>query len=1663
MRKAFLFLLVVPVLASFGQSTELGLRPAPGTYHREVSVSPPEGSYEFRFSGDSTFRRWDRPLDLSALSGEERRYEIEIQPIEQPEERQELQYTIDRSPPAPPVTTPPPGVYRAPLTVELASEEGKILTEVRPKVSRDIEYRGPIELPGVPGIVTTYELTTLVVDDSGNSGPEERLFYVIDLSHLEEPYLEIVSPTDGTFANEQLLYVVQRGMEEVRYSLDGSDPLDGGDLYVGPVLLARTGEVQLTIAGRAFDGRIIERSVSYSSGDAVAVGTAQGYHTGALFVTPIGDRGFRYRLEDSPVSRTDANASRALELRAVPGALRPVVLRLNESPTLSEPDYRYVFLLDDRTVAPPTLLLFSPEAGSVTFALDQEPGLETEYEVSLNGRTYTSGSYEGPVTFRLPEDVLDGSGTLKARSRSGFGPWSEYATERFAFSTTSPAAISLEVDPPGPSPAKRIGFGEAPQGRIHFELRSSTEPMRPVTRLSGELRDDAVLSVPFGMSRTYALDYATVDAYGNVSETRTIELAMDHEPPQAPRLSFVENTMRLRGRGEILYRIVKDDGSVPPEFTRYTGPVTLASIPQRRVGYTVEAYAVDEVGNSSWIIQRQLFRDTRPLEVPQIVGVEDGGIYSQESVSLDLAEYPPGIDVLYTLSTDGTVPPDPMGNASILDGPVAIFGAGDEVVRVHAKLRPRNPESGRMGPVRDLRFAIDREPPVLPELQGVEAGDIYPGERRISLTPFERGASAFLIVGERRIPYREPIVLDVEDGQQRAFEVSVVIIDEAGNVTSSAFPTPFTIDREAPAPPFVELSFEGGSPTLRLSGGDGTIYYEVAAIPEAAQVPDEQSATYTGPVPLTTGRYTVAAVEIDGAGNRGVTTYSSDLVVPPPGSLSGVLPVVLAGWEEGNAVLVWPYAHLAELWYRLPGSEAAVYAEPVEFELLPGESELEIEFLVGRPETGEWRRLTLSPPDIPGIGRFVVEGPIVSKEDVRLDLSEAGGTLRYELSTVGPAPPVSRRSPKWEGSLQLVGRDGEEIRYSVAVRSFSEFGASEEVRKDVTIDRAPPPAPRLVNAGDGEFYEESRTVRLESQEGEVYYRFVRNAGPQETTQRFSPYDGEFVLEAVAGELSDYRMEAYSVDDVGNRSPATAVWNVYIDREIIYVAPGGNDRGAGTRESPFRTLERAMEYASESDRETIFLASGVYEISSPLRSIKGLAIQGRFSAESWQPGSTTESLIVPSGEFSGDALVVSYRGDVTMSRLALSSPVSFGRPLILVDDIATRLNAVSLSSLGGHAIEARKGSILLRNVTLDQSGTVSESIQLRGTSIRIESSIIRSGSFGNSLAVALDLQDSTELTMADSRIEAYGIRRGTAIAAANSSVEISGTTIRVGSSRGNAQAITARDGGVTIGRSLLEADEETQVANLIVSRDGTLAVQSSQLTLNAEQGAVGIVASGGQIDIRSCRFLGTSLNDFTYGVQARGVEGIFVNNVFQAGQSGEYIAGSLVESPSQWIHNTFLGFRSSPFVQILNLRGAGRTIFGNNLALQEASGSGSVLVVAGRHQVEMIGNIFDGWATLLDLGGRRITSVESLESGRLEGVTAQLNAVERLESSVGRDGVAYRLSGESPAIDRAVSIVGGEDVLVDIEGQRRPAPVPPAGSFRRDYRGRPDVGADEYYP
>ncbi|MCH5291912.1 MAG: hypothetical protein J1D88_09205 [Treponema sp.] len=120
---------------------------------------------------------------------------------------------------------------------------------------------------------------------------------------------DIISPVEGTWANRQPLVLDVSDGSEVYFSLTGSDPLDSGFAYDGPVIIDEEGEVSVNITAVAHDGSRSDFTVRYMVGGASVAADGEGgaflqavsqnpvrkYVSGSVFSIP---QALQYRFGD---------------------------------------------------------------------------------------------------------------------------------------------------------------------------------------------------------------------------------------------------------------------------------------------------------------------------------------------------------------------------------------------------------------------------------------------------------------------------------------------------------------------------------------------------------------------------------------------------------------------------------------------------------------------------------------------------------------------------------------------------------------------------------------------------------------------------------------------------------------------------------------------------------------------------------------------------------------------------------------------------------------------------------------------------------------------------------------------------------------------------------------------------------------------------------------------------------------------------------------------------------------------------------------------------------------------------------------------------------------------------------------------------------------------
>ena len=74
----------------------------------------------------------------------------------------------------------------------------------------------------------------------------------------------VISPVEGTFSNLQSLILNLEEGDEAYYSFSSTDPSVSGLSYDSPVIIDRTGSVNIRIVILTKDGKRIDRDISYT-------------------------------------------------------------------------------------------------------------------------------------------------------------------------------------------------------------------------------------------------------------------------------------------------------------------------------------------------------------------------------------------------------------------------------------------------------------------------------------------------------------------------------------------------------------------------------------------------------------------------------------------------------------------------------------------------------------------------------------------------------------------------------------------------------------------------------------------------------------------------------------------------------------------------------------------------------------------------------------------------------------------------------------------------------------------------------------------------------------------------------------------------------------------------------------------------------------------------------------------------------------------------------------------------------------------------------------------------------------------------------------------------------------------------------------------------------
>ncbi len=1276
--------------------------------------------------------------------------------------------------------------------------------------------------------------------------------------------------------------------------------------------------------------------------------------------------------------------------------------------------------------------------------------------------------------------------------------------------------------------------------RVLYTISNSdTEPRYP-DLFSPVLITKKKLIIPYGMEMFFKVRFAILTEGGIIYDLGDVkDITIDRMPPREPVVTVggipadkgkaglydKDIDVIVSGEGKIYYEVGLN-GKFPDDPTfdskRLDSKNGQASIKLRGYDgsifrYIIKFLSVDTKGNISRVYGPYEFViDKRIPTVPYVSNYKPNKRYG---ISPLVFYFPTDNTKLhYTFSSDGKEPADPDLDSPIIDRKLIFHGERERELDFWVKILPVSIHGNIRGEVKSLRFAIDLKPPIVPTLTGFKNGGVYrkPVYLKINNSELEKDSSVFVSFSTDSTPPPDPVkfgkkidkwyLLDVPFGEESTFKVRVSTIDNAGNRALYDKFYSVTIDKKPPAAVTVSGIPASGvsnkTVVVKLSSYGSKIYYSMTDDGSVPIVPNEKSIEYNTPIMLSgvegeTVVYKIYPRTVDSAGNWDSSNRVYTVVIDREKPLAPSLPKVscvyrnaqlgaLLRWERGNDTI----------FYRLKVEEHSTAANYIEYRKPFFVNDGTIIEFFAQDSAGNRSKIRdyvvnlkssrLSPPFFVGVKN---DGSY--NRDVVLDIKASEGEVHYELSLTGIEPPeVTPLSPVFKGPMHLNVMDGETVNVIVRAKAIDENNSlSSEARISFTLDKTPPQAPVIVGIENGMRYEDSKEFSLLSEEGTIYFSVSDNGRdpmiPSESEE--NRYKKSIVLTAREGEIVDYRIVAYTVDRAGNRSNNIPIWQVYIDKKIIYVSDRGNDLFNGTSSKPLKTIDRAMEVANKLKRKTIYIAYGKYEIHFPIEpSSGGLILRGGFDPNTWRQSRFYDTEIATGRYFKkGKSLIsVKENGQLTVERIKLTDRRGIADYIIELGE--GELNLVSCKIVGSNPLTDKMilqygGKLTISDCTfsteMSKLPSNVESVLSTGGNLYISGSIFERMKATEKIT-AIRAVENREIVLKGIKIEPMSAMYVNAISIENTVAKIYGCTLHSGVGQKSATALRVKKCNLIFENNSVESDKDSLYsASILVEESPFVRISNNTIDVNARYGASGIQISGGRdILLTRNRFIGGKAREYLYLLNISAPARVF-NNLLLSGSSGDVVNIQVLDSSPKIFNNTIWGGEASDVAIGLLVRGNSTPRVINNIIANSLINSGTgILISTDKQSIDfpIIANNISGWGCMIEKEEisakeglykfsnkvnkkcyKTEESVNTIDGNPFGGnihKNIEEKAIHTFQSL--RNGI-FSLSKGSKCVNGGVNLQKYNGPNEDILGKKRPAPYI---GIKPEY----DIGAYELY-
>lgn len=1581
----------------------------PGEYPGDVTLRVVYPSptyrvlYRFTDSLDPAYVPYRFPVVLSALEGEDRRYEVEYQVYEGNLLLKEgkATYRIDKRPPSIPVPSVESGDYWGKCTVTFRKDpEADVFFAVyrgeKPQFNRWKGEPITLESDSIPSQIT---LLYYARDKVGNTSRVDSRTFIL---HPETPPLDafwkILSPTEGYFLNPQVLWIEHRGYEWIRYRINDAPVFQ---TYQQPILLETTGLAKLEISAKGLYSSSIEtKVVTFRQENRGQELPPSGVYSLEDEVTlPLGKGKYRYNLEDRPVEWYDPESPDRLSLYPTAGHNRVVVIRLKPTSASAEGEYRY--LVELKGEAP----------GDVAILFDEKQVYREKATVTLKGRegallyytldgslpTTDSFLYEGPIEVSLPPQ---GEGFLTIRARARIGQrWGPVAEKFLEYDTAPPPEPAPHILFENPSGYASIELYSLPNRLGIYEIAWGGKEPPPPSLHSPVLDAKQWIRVPYGYKGVAKIRIAYRDRRGNITEhPQVITFAFDRVPPSVPQISVQNRFLTLKGEGSLFYNIFETTGSLEGEspaiesesFLPYTEPIELPAPEGRMVQYKILAYSEDEEGNRSEVSlpYRVSFDRRVPVSLPTIEPQGPSIPITNKEFLLSFPDPRGDLELFYTFTEDGSVPPDPNTSSHKGASILRFFGQPEKRILYTVKVWARYRGSLEKGQIQTYQFIIDRDPPKLPKITGISPPvrnrgawirfeTIDPTDRVFFRVSSQRGASQKEENDLPWIPYTEPFLLDGEEGKELIFFLGYRVTDDAGNTVEAPQPIKLVIDKKPPLAPTIEVNN-----SISMQALEGRIYYELTTDGSLPPPPQESSPSYVRELSraMKEGAYIALAARIrDEGGNWSEAIYLTD--IPTLSLLQSRTPSVHTLSLGRYSVLTWEERASVSLWGLDPleGFSLKEVKNPWIVETLK-EREVLIQGKGLEGRSGDPVKVKLVSPPTPVPVRISGGEKGEYERGIQLRNLENGTILRYEISA-GNLPPrtVDPLSPRMERLLTLDALPEETVLYRIQVQNYSKNNLPVSPAQEFTvkIDRTPPPPPQLKGVEGGASYGQDVSFSLQAKEGGIFYLVEaveegKDPPPLARENQFKPFEKPLSTSVPEGSSRVFWVSAFTRDSVGNISRQIPRWSFMVDKQYLYVIEGTGMEGKGTRTSPFTSLETALEAALKGSRTRIRIAAGTYRITKPILVRRDLSLLGGFNQNGWIPeGGRTRILLEANSLKTGSAYFTVEGATLKVDQCHIEGGKGKTKTVFGVRNGGLEFSSGTVTVAGMEAealLTVLRGTFRSRgsSFSFQQAEGGGTLFQFLNSSVVLESSTLSPG--GGETSMGIDAKDSE--------------------------LKVRFSTIHTGGGTLSAYGLRVQGGTLTMDRSEIKHTPASYISIGIGLFESKGEITGSTFHMGGRYGAQALHVRRSELILRENLLEGSSIEDYLYYGTFEDSSIRFMGNVVRKGSSADITAFQLLNSRMEGEKNTFEFGTSARGFNGFVLKGKSDLVLkGNELIASDPKG---ILFLLPREEIRVLvtDNKFQVKGAYRELrqGGRRIriNSLQDLEASSNEQVRFERN-------------------------------------------------------------------------